>query len=348
MGDRAGAELARTLTLALDSDVTFEQDAMLYRIAHGQTSLASFLERFGHRCIGEMELSQPRWREQADYLEQTIARLSGAGRSPEEIHEQAVQRYSEARAKLPETLKHWGGSCFREAIERDLQDARALLPYREAGKYYLMMGYEIIRATLQELARRWDLGRDLYFLRWQELPRFVASRSQLVEVMAQRRLRWQALQKLDLPDLVDSAHLESLGQPPPLDASQMELTGTAMAPGVASGLVRVVHNPQEPGELGMGYVLVCPSTDPGWTPLFMQARGLVVERGGVLSHGAIVARDFGIPAVACPNATRLLKPGSLVRVDGNAGRVILMDDQPQQANQHILKAVSRDLQQGNR
>jgi pyruvate,water dikinase len=328
MGEREGAELARTLTLALEGDVTFEQDAMLYRIAHGQAELKAFLERFGHRCIGEMELSLPRWREQADYLEQTVARLGGAGQSPDEIHQRAVQRCQEARARLPETLKQWGGSCFREAVEHDLDEARALLPYRESGKFYLMMGYEIIRRALEELARRWDLGRDLYFLRLDELPRYTVDRTRLAEVLAQRRLRWQALQKLDLPELVDSAQLDSLGQPSPLDGSRMELTGTAMAPGVASGPVRVVHDPQQPGELGTGYVLVCPSTDPGWTPLFLQARGLVVERGGVLSHGAIVARDFGIPAVACAHATRLLKTGSLVRVDGNAGRVVLMDDRP--------------------
>jgi pyruvate,water dikinase len=327
MGEVEGAALARTLTLALDGDVTFEQDALLYRIAQGQADLDAFVRRFGHRCIGEMELSLPRWREQPDYLEQTVARLrAGAGRSPEEIHHQSQERYREARAKLPETLRAWAGSSFREQIERDLDEARALLPYRESGKFYLMMGYEMIRATLEELARRWELGRDLYFLRLDELPRFRADRERLMESIAPRRLRWQALQKLDVPDLVDSDHLDTLGQPPPLDASQTELAGTAMAPGVASGPARVVFDPQQPGELGTGYVLVCPSTDPGWTPLFLQARGLIVERGGVLSHGAIVARDFGIPAVACANATRLLQPGALVRVDGNTGRVVLLKE----------------------
>jgi phosphohistidine swiveling domain-containing protein len=326
MGQRDGAELARTLTLALDGDVTFEQDAILYRVAQGQADLATFLERFGHRSIGEMELSLPRWREQADYLQQTVARLhNGTGRSPEEIHQQGLERYREARARLPQTLQQWGGSCFRAQIEADLDLARALLPYRESGKFYLMMGYEVIRATLEELARRWDLGRDLYFLELDELPRYGTAKTQLAETIAQRRLRWQALQKLDLPELIDSADLDNFGKPPPLDASQTELTGTAMAPGVASGPVRVVLDPQQPGELGTGYVLVCPSTDPGWTPLFLQARGLIVERGGVLSHGAIVARDFGIPAVACPNATRLLNPGAMVRVDGNAGTVVLLE-----------------------
>jgi phosphohistidine swiveling domain-containing protein len=320
MGAQGGTELARTLILALDGDVTFEQDALLFKVAHGQADLAAFLERFGHRAVGEMELAVPRWREQPNYLEQTLGRLrTNPGRSPEDIHRESGERYRQARASLPETLKQWGGSCFREQIEQDLDDARALLPYRESGKFYLMMGYEQIRRAIEELARRWDLGRDIYYLSLAELPNW----GQLGETIAQRKLRWQALQKLDLPDQIDSAKLEGLGLPQTLDVTQTELTGTAMAPGVATGPARIILDPQQAGELGTGYILVCPSTDPGWTPLFLGARGLIVERGGVLSHGAIVARDFGIPAVACPNATRLVKAGTVVRVDGNAGRVIL-------------------------
>jgi len=312
--------LARTLILALDGDVTFEQDTLLFKVAHGQADLATFLERFGHRAVGEMELAVPRWREQPNYLEPMLGRLrTNPGRSPAEIHRESSERYCQARASLPATLKQWGGSCFREQIEQNLDDARALLPYREAGKFYLMMGYEQIRRTIEELARRWNLGRDIYYLSLAELPNW----GQLAETIAQRKLRWQALQKLDLPDQIDSTKLEGLGLPQTLDAMQTELTGTAMAPGVATGPARIILDPQQAGELGTGYILVCPSTDPGWTPLFLGARGLIVERGGVLSHGAIVARDFGIPAVACPNATRLVKAGAVVRVDGNAGRVIL-------------------------
>jgi pyruvate,water dikinase len=70
---------------------------------------------------------------------------------------------------------------------------------------------------------------------------------------------------------------------------------------------------------------VCPSTDPGWTSLFASARGLIVEKGGVLSHGAIVARDFGIPAVVCPDATKRIKEGSKIRVDGNRGMIVVME-----------------------
>jgi pyruvate,water dikinase len=94
---------------------------------------------------------------------------------------------------------------------------------------------------------------------------------------------------------------------------------------VAAGTARVVFDPRESRDLGEGYILVCPSTDPGWTPLFVSACGLVVERGGVLSHGAIVARDFGIPAVVCPGATRRIPDGSQVRLDGNRGRIHLLE-----------------------
>ena len=79
--------------------------------------------------------------------------------------------------------------------------------------------------------------------------------------------------------------------------------------------------PARSADLGNDYVLVCPSTDPGWTPLFINARALIVERGGVLSHGAIVARDFGIPAVVCPHATAFLHSGERIRVDGNNGKI---------------------------
>jgi pyruvate,water dikinase len=83
-------------------------------------------------------------------------------------------------------------------------------------------------------------------------------------------------------------------------------------------------SPADAGDLGAGYVLVCPTTDPAWTPLFINAAGLVVERGGMLSHGAIVARDFGIPAVVLRDATRLLAEGATVKVDGGKGRVELV------------------------
>jgi pyruvate,water dikinase len=142
--------------------------------------------------------------------------------------------------------------------------------------------------------------------------------------MVTRRIRWQALQRLETPDVIDSDKLETLGLAVHLEAAD-QFEGTAIASGAAAAVAAIVLSPQAAGALPNEYILVCPSTDPGWTPLFASARGLVVERGGVLSHGAIVARDFGIPAVVCPNATRLIASGDRVRVDGNAGRIFILE-----------------------
>jgi rifampicin phosphotransferase len=325
LGLHEGPALAGTLTLALDGDITFEQDKLLYEVAHGQATLEEFLRRFGHRAIGEMELATPRWREHPGYIEQTIARLkANPGRSPAEIHEQNLHRRREAEAQLPSVLEKAGGSSLREDIEANLAEARSLLPYRETGKYYLMMGYELIRHALEEYARRFDLAGAVYFLERAELVRLPGAIDELRKIAAERKRRWQALQRLDLPDVVDAGDLDQLGIAPPVEAVS-ELPGAAMAPGIATGIARVVADPQSAGQLGNDYILVCASTDPGWTPLFLNARGLVVERGGVLSHGAIVARDFGIPAVAAPHATRQLEDGDLVRVDGNEGKVFVVE-----------------------
>ena len=96
-----------------------------------------------------------------------------------------------------------------------------------------------------------------------------------------------------------------------------------IASGVARGTARVVFDPREVTDLGPDAILVCPSTDPGWTPLFVNARGLIVERGGVLSHGAIVAREFGIPAVVLEAATQRIADGSQIELDANHGVVTL-------------------------
>ena len=123
---------------------------------------------------------------------------------------------------------------------------------------------------------------------------------------------------------MDTEDLDALGRPQ-VHARGSAFQGCPLASGTAKGIARVVFDPQEAGDLGTGYVLVCPSTDPGWTPLFVHARGLVVERGGILSHGAIVARDFGIPAIACENATQLIPDGAAVELDGTTGAITLAE-----------------------
>ena len=187
-----------------------------------------------------------------------------------------------------------------------------------------MMGYELICLAILELARRWRAGSRGVLPPPEELEHFETRREELLATAAQRQVRWQSLQRLDMPEVIDSAELQQLGLPRQYD-SAAELKGEAVAAGTAAGTARIVFDPRDRATWASNYILVCPSTDPGWTPLFVNARGLVVERGGVLSHGAIVARDFGIPAVVCPGATKRIKDGSKLRLDGNRGMIHVME-----------------------
>jgi pyruvate,water dikinase len=324
LGDAEGGQLASALTTGLEGDTTVAQNQLLYRVARGEIAMQQFLDAYGHRTAGEMELAEPRYREDPRQLDSTLQAMRRSDRSPEQIHQEHARRRAEVEKDMPVLLARWGGSSFREPITASIRQTKRLLAYRESGKHYLMLGYELIRATILELARRWRLGREVFFLRLEELEHFETRREELLAAAAQRQVRWQSLQRLDMPEVIDSAELQQLGLPRQY-ASTAELKGEAVAAGTAAGTARIVFDPREGRDLGANYILVCPSTDPGWTPLFVNARGLIVERGGVLSHGAIVARDFGIPAVVCPGATKRIKDGSQLRLDGNRGRIHLME-----------------------
>lgn len=269
-----------------------------------------------------MELTRPRWREDPAYLEQIVACQADVAASPADRHEANRKRREEAMAELPEVLASWGGSFMTERVLGLAREAQALLPYREIGKHYLMMGYELIRAAIAELGRRWSLGNDVFFLRLAELGGFEADR--LRAEVTRRKVRWQSAQRLDLPNVISSSDLDRLGLPRDIEAAS-DIEGVSLSSGVAEGTARIIYDPKQAGDLGDRCILVCPSTDPSWTALFTRIRGLIVERGCVLSHGAITARDFGIPAVACPDATLRIGEGSRVGVDGDRGHVTVIE-----------------------
>ena len=328
LGPAQGEELLARLTTGLANDITVEQNQLLYRVARGEATWEEFLARFGHRATGEMELAEPRWREDRAYLERLVGSFRrAAALSPDERHARQVEARRHAESELPKLLAEAGGSSLREPIEQELREAQRLLPYRELGKYHLMQAYAALRETLVELGRRWELGRDLFFLAMYELHQFEDRPAEFRERIAARKLRWKSSQKLVLPDVIDSRKLDSLGLPPAVDPADPSglIEARPIASGVAAGTARIVFDPREARELGLDYILVCPSTDPGWTPLFVHAKGLVVERGGVLSHGAIVARDFGLPAVVCEGATQKIPDGTRIEIDGNRGRIVRLE-----------------------
>jgi pyruvate,water dikinase len=128
---------------------------------------------------------------------------------------------------------------------------------------------------------------------------------------------------LEVPPVVLSDDLQVIGRPLPPPSGAEILTGVPLSAGVAEGPALVLTEPTAAPE--SGYILVCPSTDPAWVPLFVHARGLVMESGGTLSHGAIVAREFGLPAVAgLPGVQQRIQTGQRVRVDGGRGTVSVL------------------------
>jgi pyruvate,water dikinase len=195
MGPAEGGKLCQTLTSGLANDSTVEQNAMLFDVARGKAKLEDFIERYGHRGVGEMELAKPRWREDASYLYQIIEGLkTSESNSPASLHRGNEQRRDKAMSELPQTLAVWGGSFLREEIERLAVEAQDLLPYRESGKHYLLMGYELIRTAILELGRRWNLGDDVFFLHLEELGRFESEAAALTKEAGRRRIRWQSAQ----------------------------------------------------------------------------------------------------------------------------------------------------------
>jgi len=327
-GPEQGALLAATLLRGLDGDKTVECNMALYRVAQGQISLEDFLKTFGHRAANEFELSEPRWSEDSGLLLRSVEnykRIASGGRpavNPLGLHECQRAERKETEARLGQVLTAHGAGSLEDEIRADLLGAQEYVPYRETGKHYFMLAMALVREALEELALRSGLGKDLYFLHRDELAAFPARREELTKQIAARKVRWQALRRLPVPQVLSSAALEALGRPEEQPVAQDGVfAGTGVAVGAGSGPARVLQSPNEAGDLGTGYILVCPSTDPGWAPLFVQAQGLIVERGGMLSHGAIVARDFGIPAVVLKDATRLIPNGALVKIDGSRGRV---------------------------
>jgi pyruvate,water dikinase len=281
-------------------------------LASGRMGRGEFLEKFGHRGTNEMELAQPRWGEAPQELDKLVRGTQA------HVHTSAVvdpDRVA-AEAKL--------AGPFRDQLVAGVARLRTYLGLREAGKHYLLLGYAVIRRALVELDRRYGLNGGIWFLTPADLPELIAGKDLTATIAAARKRRQTEL-SLEVPPVLFSDDLEAIGRPLPEVPGGGKLEGVPLSAGVVEGPALVLTEPTAapPGE--GGYVLVCPSTDPAWVPLFVRAKALVMETGGVLSHGAIVAREFGLPAVAgLPGVTQQLKTGQVLRVDGGKGTVTVV------------------------
>jgi pyruvate,water dikinase len=317
LGRKLGPERARAavneLSMGVRPDAEADLPAAMRELMEGRLERAAFLDRFGHRGEAEMELARPRWAEDPAALERLLV-------EPRQTHAQvetpqACWERIAAEAKL--------SGLERTALDPQVQGMHTYLGLRETAKHHLMKGYALIRGVLLEFDRRYRLGGGVFYLVPEELPRLAAGED-LTGLIATRRRRRSACLSLEAPPVLFSDDLEALGRPVSVEGAD-HLQGVPLSAGTAEGPALVLEHPHADNLPADSYVLVCPSTDPAWVPLFVRARALVMESGGVLSHGAIVAREYGLPAVAgLPGVQRRLRSGQRLRVDGGRGTVTVL------------------------
>jgi len=295
-------------------------------------ALAGFLARYGERAVAEIDLGLPRWSEDPAHVLGVIAnylRLDDPALAPDALFARGA---AEAEQTI-ETLGRRAGGLRGRVVRFALRRARSLAGLRELPKYYMVTALAAVRAQLAavgaELASRGRLASadDVFFLTLAEVRQSVSphgpEKLDLRALVARRReeydreLRRRHVPRVLLSDGTEPEAVATAGAP-----AEGALTGTPASAGTVTGTARVVLDPVgahlEPGE-----ILVCPSTDPGWTPLFLTAGGLVMEMGGVNSHGAVVAREYGIPAVVgAARATERIVTGQRITVDGTAGAIV--------------------------
>lgn len=294
-----------------------------------QSGVRGFLARYGHRAVAEIDLGMPRWSAKPDHILGMISnylRVEDPEQAPDRQFARAAEHADDRIRSLVERAR--ARSPWRAlALELSLRRVRQLAGLRELPKFYivLILG-EMHRQLLRIGADMATAGTvaaadDVFFLDFDEIRVGLRGADLHGIVTARRRLYDTELRRRRIPRLLlsDGTDVEAalMAKSPASGA----LTGTPASAGTATGRVRVILDPVG-AHLEPGDILVAPSTDPGWTPLFMTAGALVMEMGGIISHGAVVAREYGIPAVVgVPDATTRLHTGQTVTVDGAAGTI---------------------------
>jgi pyruvate,water dikinase len=256
--------------------------------------------------------------------------------APDVLFEKGAKAAQLAIDKLATQARQGTGASVKEKIVRGAATrTRTLMGLRESPKFFIVRLMGIIREELLASGREFaDEGiierpQDLFFLHFHELQALANGdlRDWKSLIAARHTVYDRENRRRQVPRVLVSdgrTFYEGLGSE--ADAGDV-ITGSPVSPGVAEGIVHVIFDPRG-AQLAPGEILVCPGTDPAWTPLFLAAGGLITEVGGMMTHGSVVAREYGIPAVVgVHKATTRLKDGQRIRIDGTAGKIMILDEE---------------------
>jgi len=292
----------------------------------------NFMARHGHHCRAEIEIGNPRWSESPDYI---LGLLRGylccidktnPLENREEIARQRRHLEHRCRRQLRNPIK-------RLIFDHLLVRSQNCALFRENIKSEGVKLLAAMRKLLIELGRRLharDITArpdDIFFLTVEEIEPAVNGRAEfdIKTVIAARRAEYDKWNSVTPPDLIIGKFDPGEYVPEEIGTDVDVLRGLAVSPGVATGRAKVILRTDSDARLEAGEILIAPFTDPGWTPYFLPAGGIVMNQGSLLSHGAIVARELGIPAVTnVGDATKIIKTGQTVQVDGNRGIVKIL------------------------
>jgi pyruvate,water dikinase len=299
-----------------------------------QANMATFLTIYGHRSVNELDLGVARWSEDPAYLFDVIAsylKLHDSTQTPAVQYRRAAQEAEAMLTELSDRARRRNrlrGFLVRRLLAR----ARPLAGLREVPRseiaLMLALGRTLLRRVGQELAWAGRLERadDIFFVSLPEAHAALAGTDLRDQVRARRTSYQEELARRHVPLVLLSDGTEPSADAALEGSTPGLLRGVPVSPGSVTARARVILDPHG-AQLEKGEILVAPSTDPGWTPLFPVAGGLIMETGGAISHGAIVAREYGIPAVAgVAGATERIRTGQHITVDGSTGTIRINAD----------------------
>jgi rifampicin phosphotransferase len=296
-------------------------------------AICAFLNKYGMRCAGEIDITKPRWSEKpSTIVPMILGNIKNFAPNASRLKfEQGRQEALNKERELLEQLKQLpDGEQKAQETSRMISLVRNLSGYREYPKYGIVSRYFVYKQALLIEAERLARAKvirdkeDIYYLAFEEFREVVRCNDLNYEVIRKRKSEYRSYEKMTPPRVITSDGEIVAGAYKRENLPAGAIVGLPVSSGVIEGRARVILNLEE-AVLEDGDILVTAFTDPSWTPLFVSIRGLVTEVGGLMTHGAVIAREYGLPAVVgVENATRLIKDGQRIRVHGTEGYVEIL------------------------